>query len=94
MFVYILFTFQSIHSEGSHLRVKMANGNVMKIPISEESPNEINITEELTRTSVWKSLSGTNTESSPKKRHKKSNKIAPTESEQINEIEDENVIIF
>ena len=71
----------------------MANGNVMTIPIAEESPNEINITDELTRTSVWKSLSGNSSESSPKKRHKKSNKIAP-ESEPITEIEDTAAIIF
>ena len=37
----------------------MANGNVMTIDLS-DSPNSagINITEELTRTSVWRSLPG------------------------------------
>lgn len=54
------FLFQSLHSEGGQLRVTMANGNVMTIPLTDDQddPNGINITEELTRSGVWKSLPG------------------------------------
>ncbi len=40
----------------------MANGNVMKIPISENEGNnsygDINISEEMNKSGVWKSLEG------------------------------------
>ena len=60
---------QSIHSEASALRFKMANGNVMTIPITEDE-NEINITEELTRTSVWRSLPGNSVQNEKRKSRK------------------------
>lgn len=49
---------KSLHSEGGQLRVTMANGNVMTIPYGDEENIGLNITEELTRSGVWKSLAG------------------------------------
>ena len=68
IFAYLLLL-QSIHSEASALRFKMANGNVMTIPIT-ENENEINITEELTRTSVWRSLPGNSVQNEKRKSRK------------------------
>ena len=51
------------------MRFKMANGNVMTIPITEDE-HEINITEELTRTSVWRSLPGNNVQNERRKTRK------------------------
>ena len=51
------------------MRFKMANGNVMTIPITEDE-HEINITEELTRTSVWRSLPGNSVQNERRKTRK------------------------
>ena len=42
----------------SSIEVPMANGNVMKIPCED---NNINISEEMNRSGVWKSLEGSGT---------------------------------
>lgn len=39
----------------------MANGNVMKIPIGEGESSDINISEEMNKSGVWKSLEGSST---------------------------------
>lgn len=45
----------SLRYTGSGVEVPMANGNVMKIPVASDLP-EINISEEVNRSGVWKSL--------------------------------------
>jgi hypothetical protein len=40
----------------SGIEVPMANGNIMKIPCTNDS--DINISEEMNRSGVWKSLEG------------------------------------
>ena len=43
----------------SSIEVSMANGNVLKIPVSgNDQSADINISEELSRSGVWKSLEG------------------------------------
>lgn len=53
---------QSLRYTESSIEVPMANGNVMKIPISGEGGNgngsDINISEEMNKSGVWKSLEG------------------------------------
>jgi hypothetical protein len=41
------------------IEVPMANGNIMKIPVSKDG-SEINISEEMNRSGVWKSLEAGN----------------------------------
>jgi len=43
----------------SGVEVPMANGNVIKIPVTSDLP-QINISEEVNRSGVWKSLEGYN----------------------------------
>lgn len=73
-----------MHSEGGQLRVPLANGNLMTIPIpmtDEVDPNGINITEELTRSGVWKSLAGNDSRKVKNRGHKSSvtsvNEVVP-----------------
>lgn len=53
---------QSLRYTQSSIEVPMANGNVMKIPIGDQASNssDINISEEMNRSGVWKSLEGSN----------------------------------
>ena len=44
----------------SGVEVPMANGNVIKIPVTSDLP-QINISEEVNRSGVWKSLEGSST---------------------------------
>ena len=48
-----------ITESGAKLEVPLANGNVVKFPVSDLP--EINISEEVNRSGVWKSLEGSNT---------------------------------
>ena len=48
---------QSLRYTSSGIEVAMANGNVMKIPVTENN-SDINISEEMNRSGVWKSLEG------------------------------------
>ena len=43
----------------SAIEVPMANGNIIKIPVNQDT-NEINISEEMNRSGVWKSLEAGN----------------------------------
>ena len=43
----------------SSIEVPMANGNIMKIPVPCED-NDINISEEMNRSGVWKSMEAGN----------------------------------
>ena len=52
---------QSLRYTASSIEVPMANGNVMKIPISEQS-SDINISEEMNKSGVWKSLEGSSSD--------------------------------
>ena len=56
---------QSLRYTASSIEVPMANGNVMKIPISGDqsgsgggASSDINISEEMNRSGLWKSLEG------------------------------------
>merc|ERR1719219_2946517 len=49
----------SLMLTNSGLEVPMANGNVIKIPMPNDVP-EINISEEVNRSGMWKSLDGSN----------------------------------
>ena len=60
----------SLRYTKSSIEVPMANGNVMKIPIGENEGNnssDINISEEMNRSGVWKSLEGSNSSSNMNK---------------------------
>jgi len=46
----------SLRYTNSGIEVPMANGNVIKIPCNNDS--DINISEEMNRSGVWKSLEG------------------------------------
>ncbi len=48
----------SLRYTESSIEVPMANGNVMKIPIAD---SDINISEEMNKSGVWKSLEGSST---------------------------------
>ncbi len=50
---------QSLRYTESSIEVPMANGNVMKIPITDNA--DINISEEMNKSGVWKSLEGSST---------------------------------
>jgi cell division septal protein FtsQ len=50
---------QSLRYTESSIEVPMANGNVMKIPISGDG-SEINISEEMNKSGVWQSLEASN----------------------------------
>ena len=55
---------QSIRYTQSGIELPMANGNVMKIPMSSSSNDDydINISEEMNKSGVWKSLDGSGTD--------------------------------
>lgn len=86
-----------------HLRVTMANGNVMTIPLSTEEEHEevegltktdsnINITEELIKTGVWKSLPGNGKKPHRSRRHqakKRRKRMIIIEEEETQNIEPE-----
>ena len=65
----------SLMLTNSGLEVPMANGNVIKIPMPNDVP-EINISEEVNRSGMWKSLDGSNPklelDTSSKKAHSSS----------------------
>jgi sodium bicarbonate transporter 10 len=48
--------------ESGNLQIALANGNVMKIPLS-----SVNITEEVNKTGIWKQVNTINTKESPVK---------------------------
>ncbi|CAG7820966.1 unnamed protein product [Allacma fusca] len=48
--------------ESGNLQIPLANGNVMKIPLS-----SVNITEEVNKTGIWKQVNNVNTKDSPTK---------------------------
>jgi len=48
--------------ESGNLQIALANGNVMKIPLS-----SVNITEEVNKTGIWKQVNTINTKDSPVK---------------------------
>ena len=81
--MFLKLSFQSLHSasETSRLRLAMANGNVMTIPLNDGDGAEnvksvgINITDELTRTGVWRSLAGGNQSKSMKNSQKTWNQM-------------------
>ncbi len=51
----------SLRYTPSSIEVPMANGNIMKIPIGKEDKNsDINISEELNRSGIWKSVDVSN----------------------------------
>lgn len=50
---------QGLRYTSSSIEVPMANGNIMKIPVSQDG-NDINISEEMNRSGVWKSLEAGN----------------------------------
>jgi len=50
---------QSLRYTDSSIEVPMANGNVMKIPISGDN-SDINISEEMNKSGVWQSLETSN----------------------------------
>ena len=53
----------SLRYTESSIEVPMANGNVMKIPMDGQQSfnSDINISEEMNRSGVWKSLEGSST---------------------------------
>ena len=58
----------SLRYTHSSIEVPMANGNVMKIPLGNDN-NDINISEEVNRSGVWKSLEGSSTNLESKDKH-------------------------
>lgn len=48
-------TEQTEYEQSANLRISLANGNVMKIPLT-----KINITEEVNKTGIWKQVNDLN----------------------------------
>jgi len=64
----------SLHYTNSNIEVSMANGKIIKIPHDLVEQPEINITEEMNKSGMWKSLEPQNgkemkTKEGPKKKH-------------------------
>jgi sodium bicarbonate transporter 10 len=60
--------------ESGNLQIPLANGNVMKIPLS-----SVNITEEVNKTGIWKQVNNVNTKDSPTKESRsKKDKVRET----------------
>ena len=94
--------FQSLHSQAS-IRVKrvtMANGNVMTIPLAGDEVDDssssnimtssggiLNITEEITRTSVWRSLPG-NGKCKKRRRHHQHHPKEGVEADREQQLDD------
>merc|ERR1711915_769874 len=66
----------SLHYTNSNIEVSMANGKIIKIPQDLVEQPEINITEEMNKSGMWKSLEPQNgkemkTKEGPKKKKKR-----------------------